>query len=98
METPTGWNTGSDLFDTNGNKVGTITDVLFESKTLQPEWYDVKLGKLGGHHLVPVQIVTFVEGHSVVPFDKKVIKSAPGTSFPPLEHEKRLLLAHYRAA
>jgi sporulation protein YlmC with PRC-barrel domain len=91
-------NTGSDLFDSEGHKVGTITDVVFESTTLKPEWYDVKLGRLGGHHLVPVRSVTVVEGHGVVPFDKAVIKSAPGTSSPPLEEEKQTLLAHYRAA
>jgi hypothetical protein len=90
--------TGSDLFDKSGAKVGSIMDVVFDPATLQPEWYAVKVGVLGGHHLVPAESVTVEEGHGVVPFDKKVIKSAPGTSVPPLEQEKRSLLAHYRAA
>jgi hypothetical protein len=93
-----GLSTGSDLFDRDGHKVGTITDVLFEQVSLTPEFYDVKLGMLGGHHLVPAVSVTMEEGHGVVPFDKKVIKSAPGTSVPPLNEEKLTLLAHYKAA
>ncbi len=90
--------TGSDLLDRNGSKVGTITDVLFESTTLTPEWYDVRTGALWGHHLVPVEIVTVEEGHGVVPFDKKVIKTAPNVSSPPLPDEREFLLNHYRAA
>jgi hypothetical protein len=89
---------GSELFDKNGVKVGTLKDVLFEPRSLQPEWYDVKVGLLGGHHLVPADSVTIVAGYGVVPFGKNVIKSAPGASVPPAEDERRSLMAHYRAA
>src|SRR5690348_14568574 len=89
---------GSDLFSKDGVKVGTVVDVLVEPTTLKPEWYDVKVGLLGGHHLVPAESVTIEDGHGVVPFDKKVIKSAPGTSVPPVEEELRSLVAHYNAA
>ena len=98
METPMVLDTGSDLLDMNGNKVGTITDVVFDPMTLVPEWYEVKLGMLGGHHLVPAGRVAVANGHGSVPFDKKLIKSAPGTSSPPLDEEKRTLLDHYKAA
>jgi hypothetical protein len=89
---------GSDLFDKNGVRVGTVKDVLFEPTTLKPEWYDVKVGLFGGHHLVPAESVTIEAGHGVVPFDKKVIKSAPSASMPPAEAERRSLVAHYQAA
>ena len=62
MERPTVLDTGSDLLDMKGNKVGTITDVVFDPMTLVPEWYEVKLGMLGGHHLVPAGTVTVAEG------------------------------------
>jgi hypothetical protein len=96
-------NTGEDLFDETGSKVGTITDVVFEPSTLAPEWYDVKVGILGGHRLVPAGCVTVDAGqgashHGTVPFDKKVVRTAPGAHIPPLDEETRSLLNHYRAA
>jgi uncharacterized protein YrrD len=90
--------TGADLFDKNGSKVGTITDVVFEPATLAPEWYEVKTGMVSGHHYIPVEFVTVEKGRGVVPFDKKVVKTAPHASLPPLDDEKQLLLEHYRAA
>jgi hypothetical protein len=89
---------GSHLVDKTGSKVGTIIDVIVDPTTLQPEWYDVKIGMLGGHHVVPAGTVTVEDEHGVVPFDKDVIKSAPPSSMPPLEDEKRSLMDHYRAA
>jgi hypothetical protein len=98
MESATPLSSGSTLFDKTGSKIGTITDVIFDSITLQPEWYDVKVGMLGGHHLLPARTVTVEGDHGVVPFEKKVIKSAPRSSTPPVDKEKRSLMAHYRAA
>jgi hypothetical protein len=46
MDLPVPLPTGSNLFDKTGSKVGTITDVIFDSITLEPEWYDVKIGML----------------------------------------------------
>ena len=95
--------TGEDLFDKSGSKVGVIADVVVEPSTLEPEWYDVKFGMLGGHRLVPADCVTVGAGsgssqHATVPFDKKLVKSAPEAHTPPLEDEAKSLLAHYRAA
>ena len=95
--------TGEDLFDKSGTKVGVIQDVVFEPLTLEPEWYDVKVGMLGGHRLVPADCVIVdadseSSQHGTVPFDKKVVKTAPGAHTPPLEDEAKSLLEHYRAA
>jgi uncharacterized protein YrrD len=98
METSVPIVTGSDVYDKNGAKVGTITDVVFEATTLKPEWYDVKVGMFAGHRLIPADRVTVEEGHGVVPFDKKVVKSAPDRSLPLLEEDKKSLLEHYKAA
>jgi hypothetical protein len=98
METPMVMHTGSDLFDMNGNKVGTVTDVVFDPLTLVPEWYEVKVGMLGRRHLVPAGSVRMEKGHGFVPFDKKVIKSAPGSSLPLMDEDERILLDHYKAA
>jgi PRC-barrel domain len=94
---------GSGLFDKTGSKVGTVRDVVLEPATLKPEWYDVKVGMLGGHRLVPADCVT-VEAepgapqYGVVSFDKNMIRAAPGAHIPPLPKEERSLQEHYRAA
>jgi uncharacterized protein YrrD len=98
METPDSLHIGSDLFDKNGSKVGTVSDLIFEPTTLQLEWYDVKVGLLGAHHLVPAASVKVEETRGCLPFDKKAVKDAPKTSSPPGDEEKRVLIEHYRAA
>jgi hypothetical protein len=98
MEAPMVLHTGSDLFDVNGDKVGTVSDVVFDPMTLVPEWYEIKMGLFGGRHLVPAGSVTMEKDRGSVPFDKKVVKSAPSSSLPLMDEEKRTLLDHYKTA
>jgi hypothetical protein len=44
---------GENLYDVEGQKIGKITDVIFNDRTLQPDWFVVKQGMLMGKHLVP---------------------------------------------
>ena len=48
---------GRDVLDRSGEKVGTVTDVIAEPTTLDPEWVVVRMGRLAGEHLVPIEAI-----------------------------------------
>jgi uncharacterized protein YrrD len=88
---------GADLHDGNGHKIGKITDVIFDDRTAEPEWYVVKVGMLHGNHVVPVGSVSATEHGAAVPFDKETVQHAPKLDGPaPTEPEEHALNAHYR--
>jgi uncharacterized protein YrrD len=87
---------GGFLYDSGGQKVGKITDVIFNDRTLQPDWYVVKEGMLKGKHLVPVGEVRTSETGAVAPYAKELIHSAPKPEGPsPTDSEQEALCAHY---
>jgi hypothetical protein len=88
--------TGAILYDRGGSKVGTVTDVVLNEATLQPEWYEVKVGRVARHHLLPARsLETDADGRCTVPFDKDTVKSAPHAASPPDGPERKALLEHY---
>ena len=69
---------GHAVIDEHGTKVGKITDVLYDDKTLMPRWMIVDIGVLGAQHYVPLNDAYQSEdGRLVIPFDKKTVKAAP---------------------
>ena len=90
-------NVGDVLYGPGEEKIGKITDVISEESTLQPQWYEVKVGSLGGRHLVPVGQVAVVGDHWVVPYGKERVKMAPTASgVIPMDSERELLYDHYQ--
>jgi hypothetical protein len=90
-------NAGDVLYGPGEEKIGKITDVIAEESTLQPLWCEVKVGALGGRHLVPVGQVAVVGDHLVVPYGKDRVKTAPTASgVIPLDSERDLLYDHYQ--
>lgn len=68
---------GHDVVDPTHRLIGTISDVVFDDRGA-PEWAVVDLGLLRSSHYLPVASGYMTEsGEFVVPFDKKVVKSAP---------------------
>jgi hypothetical protein len=87
---------GDDLYDPSGHKIGKIADVMFDDRTLQPEWYVVRVGMLKGNHLVPVGSVSASDNRAAVPYDKELVQSAPKLQGPtPTDTERQALTAHY---
>jgi len=68
---------GQTLVDHSGGDVGKITDVISNPIDLKPEWLVVKVGRLGGEHLVPMQTVASAEGHVSATVTKDQVKAAP---------------------
>lgn len=80
--------TGHDVIDEHGDRIGSITDVLYDDPTTdmvgdpldapQPRWLVVDPGLMRAAHYVPVaNSYRSVDGAIVVPWDKEWIKSAP---------------------
>lgn len=68
---------GQTLVDHSGGDLGRITDVISNPIDLKPEWLVVKVGRLGGEHLVPFQTVESSEGHVSATVTKDQVKTAP---------------------
>lgn len=91
---------GREVHDRDGEKVGTITDVIAEPATLEAEWVVVKMGRLGGEHLVPIEAIDLTGDEVVVRFAKGEVKTAPKVKehTSPSRAEKDSLLRHYGLA
>jgi hypothetical protein len=73
--------TGHPVVDTNMDEIGTVTDVLFDDRDMQPRWAVVKTGLMGGEHYGPVdQAYMDEDGRVILPFDKASVKKAPKAS------------------
>ena len=89
-------NVGSVVYGPHEEKIGTITDIISNEKTMQPMWYEVKVGRLGGRHLLPVQKAAVDRERLVVPYDKTQVKTAPhALGVTPSTSEKARLYEHY---
>ena len=91
---------GRAVLDRSGESVGTITDVIAEPTTREPEWAVVKMGRLAGEHLVPIEAIDLTGDDVVVRFAKGDVKAAPKVKehTSPSKHEKDNLLRHYGLA
>lgn len=68
---------GHDVVDPTHRLIGTISDVVYDSGG-DPQWAVVDLGLLRSSHYLPIAAGYISEaGEFVVPYDKKVVKSAP---------------------
>ncbi|MDY7099655.1 MAG: PRC-barrel domain-containing protein [Actinomycetota bacterium] len=69
---------GHDVVDEQGEKIGAVSDVVFDSATGDAAWVVVNTGVLRAAHFVPLQnAYVSAEGRLVVPFDKRTVKGSP---------------------
>lgn len=103
--------TGHDVIDEQGNKLGRVTDVIYddtETTTVAsvdgartPTWLVVDPGMLRAAHYVPVAgSYRTAEGTIVTPWDKDWVKAALKASHDHIlsRDERDELLAHYAMA
>jgi sporulation protein YlmC with PRC-barrel domain len=90
---------GKKMVDADGDKIGTIEDVLLDRQTGEPAWAAVKTGLFGlKHTLVPIRDAQPAGDNEVrVPLQKDQVKDAPkidpdGELSP---EEERKLWEHY---
>jgi sporulation protein YlmC with PRC-barrel domain len=76
-ELETQW-TGHDLYDVNGEKIGTIEDIRYGELVGNLKWMVVKTGWLGTHTVyVPAGEVQSVGDRLTVSYGKDRVKDAP---------------------
>ena len=92
-----GW-VGTDAYDVDGDKIGTIDDIYYDDQTGRPEWLAVRTGFFGlNTSFVPIAGGTVRNGGLHLPYTKDQVKDAPNVA--PNGHlsadEERDLFEHY---
>ncbi|MCW2583573.1 MAG: Photosystem reaction center subunit [Klenkia sp.] len=69
---------GSDVYDADGDKIGTASEVFLDDQTGNPEWVTVKTGLFGTKStFVPLRDADLADGGVRVPVSKAAVKDAP---------------------
>jgi uncharacterized protein (TIGR02271 family) len=89
---------GQDLYDRNGDKIGTIEEIYLDAQTGEPEWALVNTGMFGTKSsFVPLQEADDDGDTLRVPYEKAQVKDAP--SMDPdgelSQEDESELYAHY---
>lgn len=67
-----------EVIDDHGAKIGKVTDVISDDRTLEPRWMVVDLGMMRAAHYVPLEGAYHTEnGQIVTPFHKDVVQDSP---------------------
>ncbi|MDT9683161.1 PRC-barrel domain-containing protein [Streptomyces sp. TRM76323] len=69
---------GRKVFDRDGRKVGTVDEVYLDDATGVPEWAAVRRGLFGRDAFVPLEPSELADDGLHVPYEKALIKDAPG--------------------
>jgi sporulation protein YlmC with PRC-barrel domain len=90
--------TGRQVLDTQGEKIGTVQDVLYDDAVDRPEWLVVKTGLFGTKRiLVPARDVRTEGDKLMVPYTEDRAKDAPhvANQDAPSQDEERELYLYY---
>ncbi len=70
--------TGKDVYDPNGEKIGSASEVYLDDETDQPEWITVRTGLFGTKEsFVPIRDAALTDDGVYVPVSKSAVKDAP---------------------
>ena len=80
IDTVRSWQ-GATMVDADGDKVGTIESIYVDDQSGEPEWALVNTGLFGTKSsFVPLAQATDAGDQVQVPYDKQLIKEAPGST------------------
>src|SRR5215207_5608638 len=69
---------GADVYDADGNKIGTASEVFLDDESGNPEWVTVKTGLFGTKEsFVPIREADLTSDGLRVPVSKAQVKDAP---------------------
>lgn len=89
---------GSDVYDRDGDKIGSIAEIYEDTQTGKPEWAAVSTGFFGSKvAIVPLTQATFEGENLTVPFEKSHVKDAPHVDSDGQisQSEEQALYSHY---
>jgi uncharacterized protein (TIGR02271 family) len=89
--------TGTAVYSSDGDKIGTIDEIFVDQETGQPEWIGLGTGFFGTKRvLVPVTGAEVAEDRVTVPYSKNQVKDTPGIDADDISQEtEERLYAHY---
>jgi uncharacterized protein (TIGR02271 family) len=84
------------VFDTTGDKIGSVEELFYDEQTGQPEWIGIGTGFFGTKRvLVPVEGAS-VEGDGIrVPYEKDKVKDSPDIDGDEISQERERELYSY---
>jgi PRC-barrel domain/Domain of unknown function (DUF2382) len=100
VETVRGWR-GKTMVDRDGDRIGIIEDIYADDRSGQPEWALVNTGLFGTRStFVPLAQASQHDGDVQVPYEKTMVKDAPGVEADQhlSEADERQLWQHYGLA
>src|SRR5215204_1065342 len=69
---------GQNLYDRDGDKIGSVEEIYLDADTNEPEWALVHTGLFGTKRtFVPLREASERDGNLTVPFEKSTVKDAP---------------------
>ncbi len=69
---------GRDVYDPNGQKIGSASEVYLDDETAQPEWMTVRTGLFGTKEsFVPIRDAALADDGVYVSVEKSAVKDAP---------------------
>ena len=89
---------GADVYDTSGDKIGSVGQVYLDAHNGNPEWVTVKTGLFGTKEtFVPLRDATVTDDRVTVPYAKDQVKDAPNIEADgPMSHtEEDQLYTYY---
>lgn len=88
---------GASVYDTDGDKIGTVEEIYYDYETGEPEFVGVGTGFLGTKRaLVPVAGSETRDDGVVVPYSKEQVKDSPDIDEDEISEETaQALAAHY---
>ncbi|HEX8631308.1 MAG TPA: PRC and DUF2382 domain-containing protein, partial [Catenuloplanes sp.] len=92
---------GTDVYDRNGDKIGSLGQVYLDTSTNQPAWASVNTGLFGlKESLVPISEAEQTGEGIRVPYDKAMVKDAPNVDVsadePLMGDDVNRLYRHYQ--
>ncbi len=70
--------TGKNVYDPNGEKIGSASEIYLDDETAQPEWLTVRTGLFGTKEsFVPIRDAALTDDGVYVPVSKGAVKDAP---------------------
>ena len=87
---------GANVYDSDGEKIGSVEEIFYDEETNQPEWIGIGTGFFGTKRvLVPVQGASFDGGEVRVPYSKDQVKSAPDVDSDEISQDTEYELGSY---
>ena len=89
--------TDADVYDTDGEKIGSVGQVYLDAQSGEPEWVTVKTGLFGTkENFIPLRDASITEGRVNVAYGKAQVKDAPQIEADgPMSHTEEGQLYHY---